>query len=283
MSLLRHLRQCNAYRPERFVPLWHKGERVGLVRRDNAEVLRRFPAVFQVGPDDVRLVAPGGFAAVSEAMDGVVEQLVGDGLLPKWRNEFFAVAPRWGMTPHFKLDRGAVSFFGVRAYGVHLNGYRRDRGRLELWIGRRAPDKKVAPNKLDNLVAGGIGDGHGVYETLVKEADEEAAMPAALVACAAPVGAISYRMETAHGVRDDALFVYDVETPGDFVPHNKDGEIVSFETMDAAEVLERVRATDDFKFNVNLIQIDFALRRGLITPDDPDYLDLVTGLRRPLD
>ena len=38
-----------------------------------------------------------------------------------------SVAPHWGATPHFKLDRGAVPFFGVKAYGVHLNGYRRDK------------------------------------------------------------------------------------------------------------------------------------------------------------
>jgi len=48
-------------------------------------------------------------------------------------------------------------------------------------------------------------------------------------------------------------------------------------------VVERVRRTDDFKFNVNLVIIDFALRHGLVTPEDPEYLDLVTGLRRPLD
>jgi 8-oxo-dGTP pyrophosphatase MutT (NUDIX family) len=283
MSLLRHIRACNAYRPERFLPLWHDGARLGLVRRDNAEALRRFPAVFEVTADDVRLVAPGGFADLSVAVDDVVEHLVGDGLVPKWRNEFFAVAPRWGARPHFKLDRGAVSFFGVRAYGVHLNGYRRDRGRLELWIGRRAPDKKVAPNKLDNLVAGGIGFDHGLVETLVKEAHEEATMPKALVARAVPTGALSYRMETKEGVRDDVLFLYDLEVPADFEPRNTDGEFVEFLLMDATEAVARVSAGDDFKFNVSLVLIDFALRHGLVTADDPDYLDLVTGLRRPLD
>ncbi len=85
--------------------------------------------------------------------------------------------PRWGDAPMFRLDRGAVPFFGARAYGVHLNGYRRDGGRLHLWVGRRAPDKRVAPNKLDNLVAGGIGNGYGVAATLVKEAEEEAGDP----------------------------------------------------------------------------------------------------------
>jgi 8-oxo-dGTP pyrophosphatase MutT (NUDIX family) len=284
MSLLRHVRRCNEYRPERFLPFFHGDSRIGLVRRDNARSLSRFPKVFAVANDAVRLVAPGDFDALSAAVDGVVERLVADGLVPKWRNEFFAVATRWGAPPLFKLDRGAVAFFGVRAYGVHLNGYRRDgTGPLRLWVGRRAADKKVSPNKLDNLVAGGIGYGHGLFETLAKEAREEADMRAELIARAVPVGAVSYRMEVEGGARDDVLFVYDIAVPGDFVPRNTDGEIASFHLMTADEVVAGVRDSEDFKFNVNLVIIDFALRHGLVPPDDPDYLALVTGLRRPLD
>jgi hypothetical protein len=44
-----------------------------------------------------------------------------------------------------------------------------------------------------------------------------------------------------------------------------------------------MRKTDDFKFNVNLVNIDFALRHGVIGPEDPEYLDLVTGLHKPID
>ena len=47
--------------------------------------------------------------------------------------------------------------------------------------------------------------------------------------------------------------------------------------------LERVRKTNDFKFNVNLVILDFAVRSGLIAVDDPEYLDVATGLHRPLD
>lgn len=283
MSLLDHVRACNAYHPERFLPLRHDGETLGLVRRDNAETLRRFPDLFRIDAEYVILMASGGFEAVSEAVDKVVEQLVADDLIPKWRNEFFAVAPRWGAKPHFRLDRGAVPFFGTRAYGVHLNGWQRVNGIQRLWIGRRAPDKKVAPGKLDNLVAGGIAWEHGLVQTLAKEAQEEASIPAALIAHAVPVGAVSYRMASKLGARDDVLFVYDLEIPADFVPRNTDGEIADFRLMDASEVVARVRSGDDFKFNVNLVNIDFALRHGLVTPDEPDYLDLVLGLRRARD
>lgn len=280
MSLLRHIRACNTYRPERFVPLLMGETRVGLVRRDHAAILKRFPLVLNVDAETVHIVAPGDAAAVSAALDEVVEELVDEGLVNKWRNEVFTVARRWGEAPLFSLDRGAVSFFGVRAYGVHLNGYRRDGEDLQLWIGRRNPAKLVAPGKLDNLVAGGIGGGLTAAQTLIKEAEEEASIPKALVGRARAVGAVTYKMEVPQGLRDDVLFLYDLETPATFEPRNTDGEIVEFMQMTARDVLALVRDTDDFKFNVTLTLVDFALRHGLLTPEDPEYLSLLTGLHR---
>ena len=283
MSFRDRIRACNNYDPERAVPLVAGTDRIGVLRRDNAAALRRFPGVFAVEDDQVRLLANGDAAAVSQVVEEVVDALVVEHRIPKWRNETFDVTPRWGASAVFRLDRGAVPFFGTRAYGVHLNGFRRDGSTLFLWVGRRSPDKRVAPNKLDNIVAGGIGNGHGVAETLLKEGEEEASIPANLTRRAVPVGAVSYRMETRLGIRDDVLFVYDLEMPADFVPKNRDGEIVEFELMPAAAVLERVRTTEDFKFNVSLVILDFALRHGLLHPDDPEYLEVATGLHRPLD
>jgi hypothetical protein len=283
MSFLDHIVSCNNYDPARVVPLFAGNDRVGLLRRDNAAALRRFPDVFAVADDRVILLARGDVAAVSRAVDAVVDALVVEKRIPKSRNETFDIAPRWGASVVFRLDRGAVPFFGTRAYGVHLNGYRRDGSTLDLWVGRRAPDKRVAPDKLDNLVAGGIGNGHGLEETLLKEGEEEASIPRSLTSRAVPAGAVSYRMENELGIRDDVLFVFDLEMPGDFVPKNQDGEIVHFELMPASAVLDRVRTSDDFKFNVNLVILDFALRHGLLRPDDPEYLDVATGLHRPLD
>ncbi len=283
MSFVDHIRRCNNYDPARAIPVFAGASRVGLVRRDNAEALSRFPDVFGVSENRVELRAQGDAAAVSRAVDRVVDALVDEKHIPKTRSETFDVSARWRMPPIFRLDRGAVPFFGTRAYGVHLNGYRRDRPELHLWVGRRAPNKSVAPDKLDNIVAGGIGNGHGLVETLVKEADEEATIPPDLIARAVPAGAVSYRMETALGIRDDVLFVYDLELPADFSPTNSDGEFVGFTLMPASAVLDRIRCSDDFKFNVNLVILDFAVRHGLLPPDDTEYLEVATGLHRPLD
>ena len=283
MSFRHHIVSCNNYDPARVVPLFAGRDRVGLLRHDNAAALRRFSDVFAVADDRVNLVARGDVAAVSRAVDAVVDALVAEKRVPKWRNETFDVAPRWGAPAVFRLDRGAVPFFGTRAYGVHLNGYLRQSGSLHLWVGRRAPDKRVAPDKLDNIVAGGIGNGQGLQETLLKEGVEEASIPQNLTSDALPAGVVSYRMESELGIRDDVLFVFDLEMPADFVPKNQDGEIAHFELMPASAVLDRVRTSDDFKFNVNLVILDFALRHGILRPDDQEYLDVATGLHRPLD
>src|SRR5437588_10587939 len=163
MSFAAHIRACNNYDRGRVVPLFAGERRIGWLRRDNAAALARFPTVFAVSPERVDLVARGDGDAVSAAVDEVVEALVVENRVPKWRNETFDVMPRWGEKPLFRLDRGAVPFFGVRAYGVHLNGYRIINGRMHLWIRRRAPDKRIAPNKLDNIVAGRMGNGHCIF------------------------------------------------------------------------------------------------------------------------
>jgi hypothetical protein len=71
--------------------------------------------------------------------------------------------------------------------------------------------------------------------------------------------------------------------PVEFLPKNRDGEIVEFTLVPADSVIERVRTTRDFKFNVNLVILDFALRHGLLRAEDPEYLDVASGLHRPLD
>jgi len=92
------------------------------------------------------------------------------------------------------------------------------------------------------------------------------------------VGAVSYCYEGDGGLRPDTLFNYDLELPADFEPEPRDGEIESFSLWPMDQVIATVRETDAFKFNCNLVIIDFLIRHGFIAPDDPDYLSLVGGL-----
>jgi hypothetical protein len=64
------------------------------------------------------------------------------------------------------------------------------------------------------------------------------------------------------------------------VPVPGDDEIETFSLQPIDEVIETVRSSFDFKFNCNLVIIDFLVRHGYITPDEPDYIQIVAGLRQ---
>lgn len=281
MSYLRHLRACNAHDLALYRPFLAAGRRVGWVRHAFAERLRAFPGAFEVSGDAVRLADRlDGFEARSRAVAEAVDRLVEEGEIPSLRREDYGVTTRWGEEPLFRLDRTAVPHFGVRSFGLHVNGFVRRADGPHLWIGRRASDRRIAPGKLDNLVAGGQPFGLGLAENLLKEAEEEAGLDAETARRARPVGAISYLMDNAHGLKPDTLFVYDLELPEGLVPRNTDGEVEEFRLWPVDEVARAVRETDDFKFNVNLVIIDFLIRHGHIGPEHPEYLDLALGLRR---
>ena len=76
------------------------------------------------------------------------------------------------------------------------------------------------------------------------------------------------------------IFAFDLELPADFVPQNADGEVAAFDLWPIERVAQTVRETSEFKFNCNLVIIDFLVRFGLIAPEDADYLDIVEGLHR---
>lgn len=281
MSLLDRITECNSHDLAGFRPFSVAQTRVGWVRHGFADLLAGFGDVFEVSDDAVALAAHlGDYGVRTKAVDGVVQRLAGDGVIDGLRGEPYPVGTGFHTPAFFEMERAAVPRFGVPAYGVHVNGFTRRGGDIHLWIGRRAEDKPTFPGMLDNMVAGGQPVGIGLAENVVKEAGEEADVPAELARRAVPVGAISYCCESEDGLKPDVMFCYDLELPEDFTPRNTDGEIVEFMLLPAGEVMQITAETTRFKFNCNLVNIDFFVRHGLLAPDHPDYVDILRGLHR---
>lgn len=282
MSLLDRVRFCqrrDLTRYRRFVVGDHA---VGWVRPVVADRLRGFADTFRVDDAAVRLDPRlGDFDSRSQAVDSVLRKLREEGLFPGWRDEPYPVGTDFHAAPLLKMERAAVPSFGVRAYGIHVNGYVESGEGLQVWVARRSRFKPTGPGKLDHLVAGGQPFGIGLTENLVKESAEEASLPQPLARSARPAGFVSYVMENEEGIRNDVLFVYDLAVPPGFAPENTDGEIEEFFLWPLERVVRTLESGDDFKFNVALVIIDFLVRRGLLAPDDPDYLAIVHGLRLP--
>jgi 8-oxo-dGTP pyrophosphatase MutT (NUDIX family) len=289
MSFLEKVRNCNRRDLARLVPFVIDGVQLGWLTPERADVLLGIPAVFgPCEPGNIRAgvtfstAVPAGADVVawrSRAVADIASVLTATGLFAKPRREIYAVRNRWADAPALRLDRAFVPAFGARAYGVHVNGYMKKRDGVHLWIGTRAHDLRVEPGKRDNMVAGGQPADLGLMENLIKECAEEAGLGADVARRAVPAGIVSYAFEAREGLKNDTLFCYDLAVPEDVTPQVSD-EIIAYELMPVREVLALVRDTDTFKFNVNLVILDFAIRWGLLDPErERDFETISWGLR----
>lgn len=261
----RHFDACNtAILPGDRVPFLIGTARVGWLRPNMVAALSDQPGI-TVNAGSVTL-------ADGSALHGIAKALASREML--WfRDEAFDVRSVPGGSVLGTIDRGSLPIFGVAAEGVHVNGLVRLPDGLYIWVALRAANKKLDPGKLDHIVAGGISAGMTAWDTLIKEADEEATIPAALASTARKMSELAYAMERPEGLRLDRLHCYDLELTGDFVPQAHDGEVQSFELWPIAHAFVTVRDTDAFKFNVALVLIDLFQRLGMLdgtiaTPPD---------------
>ena len=228
MSLLQRIAACHAWTPEAYRPFVVGGEAVGRIAEGFARRLADYP-IFAVDERAVVLDERlGDFDSRSAAVAEALLALREAGALGGWRDEPYPVVRRWGEAPRLQIERAAVPRFGVRGFGVHMNGFRRDADGLRMWVGRRSRNKPTGPGKLDQLVAGGQPHGIGILENMIKECGEEAGIAPELAGRVVPVGIVSYRCERPEGLRDDVLYCYDLEVPADFEPRNEDGEVEEF-------------------------------------------------------
>ena len=266
-GLMRHVCTCrDAKLPGRYRPLRLGRAEIGWVGPEVAALL-----LAHVAREEGSAVILEDASALAHACDLAVAR----GLCAP-RGEAFDVRETPDSTALAQIDRGAVHVFGVLAWGVHLNGLVQRGDGLHLWVARRARDKRLDPGKLDHLVAGGAPAGMPLDEVLAKEAKEEAGLPNSLIMLAQRVATLSYVMERPEGLRRDVIACYDLHLPESVQPRALDGEVESFELWPVDAVMDRVRRTDDFKFNVNLVLIDLFLRLGLVP--DAEAAELRTAL-----
>ncbi|KAI2629570.1 NUDIX hydrolase domain-like protein [Hypoxylon sp. NC1633] len=213
-------------------------------------------------------------------------------ILRGWRDELW---PVYGSDTEvvYSAERSGIGLLGIMRYGVHMTGYVKDDGvpyGMKIIVAQRAANKSTYPNMLDNTVAGGLMTGEDPFECIIREADEEANLPEALMRERAKfTGMVTYLYITdersggeAGQIYPETQWVYDIELPAEFAPTPKDGEVAAFYLWTVDEVKEKL-AEGRFKPNCALVLVDFFVRRGIITREnEPDYDEIVSRLHRKL-
>ena len=284
MGFLDHVQKCNKYDLSQFLPWTIDNKKVGYIHKDNAKYLLAFPKIFDPKPDHFslsdNLTNPQKRTIAIEKM---LESIRCENPALSKLSEQCAVKENTNTIKLMEIDRGAADFFGILNTGVHLNGIVKDEKNIKMWIATRSNTLKTFPGKLDNMVAGGQPSNITRKENLIKECREEASISKKLAKASQPRGFVSYNMQSGPILRRHVMFVYDLQLAPSFVPLPNDGEVESFELLPIKDIMETVRNFPcAFKYNCNLVVIDFLIRFRLINQKFVHYQKLVDGLRTPI-
>ena len=287
MSFLERIRSCNNFSSEGYIPFVVSDELIGWAIQNFVDQLKNFDSVFTVSSNQFGFVESLSTAeARTNAITSVIEQLHQKGIIESWVDETYAITNSFGAKPIFHMERAAVAYFGVRSYGVHINGLVKKTDGIYIWIARRTKDKPFWPGKLDQIVAGGQPAGISLIDNVIKESAEEANIPEQLARTAELVSEVHYlgkntlkkspkaSVNDMLGMNSDTLFNYDLWLPEDFVPENTDGEVDEFMLMSLKELAHLTETTDEFKNNCNLVNIDLLIRKGIIDENHTDFNDI---------
>jgi hypothetical protein len=280
--LTRHITQNNNVTWSNYLPLTLGGKDVGRVHRNVATTLCDAKLLVEINQTLFLKDESPDVEGRTGQLRTILHHLIEKKFVAKERFELYSIAPSFKDAPVALADRALIPALGFMAHGVHCNGYVKQDSGVHLWVGKRSADRTTDPGKYDHMVAGGQPHGLTVFENLAKEGHEEAGVPAHIIKHARAVGCITYARAVPNGVRRDVLFLFDLKCPEDFTPHNQDGEVENFHLMPEQDVLRLIHTTDDFKFNVNLVLIDFFIRHGIIKSDEAGYAELCAGLHAPL-
>jgi len=261
---------------------------VGLISSSVLKHLKKYPEVFVISEDNVTLHDKLNTAdARNSAIERILLDLKSQDVVPAlrgWRYECYEIRPSFSAPVLFKMERSATPLFGVRQYGVHINGYVQDNEKgMSLWIQRRSKNKQTWPGKLDSFVGGGLTEGLGIIETAIKEAGEEANVPVELARNIKPAGSVSFFHQSERGIHPNTEFVFDLELPESFHPSNNDGEVEDWLLVPINEVYGKISDKDNFKITSIPVALDFLVRHGQINVDiERDLPEIVELIHLPL-
>jgi len=289
MKLARHFNNFyfNGYRSNIYKPLFCQGHHIGLVAKEVEQELIPYQDVFSVNSNQIDICPEiSGFQEISDNIDRVLRSIRDKDLfqaLRGWRNETYDICAQYGQPALFAMERSATCMFGLRQYGVDVNGYiKDDNDQISVWLQKRSVTKPTWPGRWDNFVSGGLSTGYSVRETVIKETNEEANLPLELAEKIQPAGCVSFFFQSERGIFPQTEIVFDLELPKDFVPSNNDGEVDEFCLVPASQLVEKI-CDPQMKTTSCPVTLDFMIRKGILTHDtEPNLPELTELLHIPL-
>ena len=247
--------------------LWLNGVQLGFLNHKWQQQLTQDWQYTQATTPQGLHLTTDNWQQMGQALQQLAQHWHDTGLFSGWRNETFDVCNQHNKCL-FTLERSAFRPLGLHSHAIHINGLTHTPQGWQFWIGQRSPHKAVAPNKLDNLVGGGIGSGETAQQAMIREGWEEAGLPAALLQTLSCNSRRTSLRQVARGLHHECLYIFDAVLPFDMQPINQDGEVAAFLRMDLDELVTAM-CQEQFMHDAFLASLDLFARIGLLNPAHP--------------
>ena len=196
-------------------------------------------------------------AEATPALAAIAQWLHANGLAAAWRDELLCVTDPSG-SPVALIERAAVRPLGIATHAVHLVACD---ARGHAWVQQRAFDKATDPGRWDTTMGGLVTAGESIAQTLARETWEEAGLRIEALRSVAAFGRFTVRRPVAEGYMVEHIDMFEATVPDGLVPLNQDGEVVRFECLDRASLVERLHA-DAFTLEAGMILATWLERRA---------------------
>ncbi|KAL9181468.1 hypothetical protein ACHAXT_010273 [Thalassiosira profunda] len=241
------------------------------------------------------------------AFEHATNHLLSSGVISYKHSDLYPICPFDGSNDAPVLahvNRSTAPYLGIDSVGVHLHCYvskQKDThegtrsGIVGVWLAKRAPTKSHHPNFWDPTVAGGQPACLSLLDNIVKEAHEEAGVPAEWIQSESSDATTASDTKLSDHTHDpltittakpdgscmkrSMYYSADLQVPPDWTPTAVDGEVSEFKLYSIEELEQELRFGNSVRPAMRAVLLDFMMRHNALKGED-DNGELRDAMRR---
>jgi 8-oxo-dGTP pyrophosphatase MutT (NUDIX family) len=263
---------------------------IGLIHNRVVQALP-WPASWSIDEEKRQLTlhCPDNFEARTKAVEEALlkgHHANASPSLRVWQDERYPVYSADGQHV-LDVDGSGVDVIGARSFAVYLTAWTNTSEGRKYWVQRRGLTKTLLPGMLDCAVSGRLQPGELPFNGMVREAGEEANLPASLLRerlrpCDVLASAYPRSNQGAPAYMHHTQYVYEIELEEDCTLSCATDEVEEFKLMTLEEVRSGIDA-NAFIPVARLVYLAHFIRHGIVTVENDDRLEEVCARlhRRP--
>ena len=239
--ILNSLKELNSYNLENFSAIQFKKIKIGWINPKNKKFLEN---IFDLKPrkflnmNEIILKEPLWQEKIKSFLKIKCEEkcpvFKSQSIKPK---KIFKVNDKLSKNQIIEVSRSLLFFFGFPAYGVHCNGWSKEKKQLFFYLSKRSSKLKKYPGLYDNLIGGGQPENLSFKENLYKEGFEEVGVKKSFFKNSKLESVIDYCHVKNNLLHSAIIATYDVKVSEEFEFSNNDNEVQRVEKFELNETL----------------------------------------------